>query len=138
MMRNLVLVLAGGLFVAVFIWASGGPSAPVQHSTAAASTLVGTYDRYSYVINRAKGSSDETAVFTPAVRNDDSVVLGALRALMKASYGEVVSDEVQPDVEVLKEIQYVTFASAGKKTVFQLSTDKNGAVWGVRYWQDKP
>jgi hypothetical protein len=125
-----------GLFIAVFL--SGYmTSRPATSKTAGTSTKVGTYSNYSYVLTTTNGQTQRSAEFSPALMDDDSVVIGAEKILMQVAYGDSKDDDVQPVVEVIDEKQYITFEIDNTKTLFQLYKNSVGEVGSMKFWREK-
>jgi hypothetical protein len=129
------LVLTVG-FVGIFFSGYALPK-PTSAKAAGTSTKVGTYQNYSYVLTTTDGNPQMSAEFSPALTDDDSVVIGAEKILMQTAYGDSKDSDVQPVVEVIDEKQYITFTVDGSKTLFQLYKNSAGEVGSVKFWRDK-
>ena len=130
----------GGLllvaFVVIFLSGYALPR-PASGKAAGTSTKVGTYSNYSYVLTTTNGNAQRSAVFSPVLAADDSVVIGAEKTLMQEAYGDSQDDDVQPVVEVIDEKQYITFTMDGAETLFQLYKNSAGEVGSVKFWREK-
>jgi hypothetical protein len=123
-------------FVGIFLSGYALPK-PASAKAPGTSTRVGTYLNYSYVLTTTNGRPQRSAEFTPALVDDDSVVIGAEKTLMQDSYGDSKDSDVQPVVEVIDESQYITFTVDDTKTLFQLFKNSAGEVGSVKFWREK-
>lgn len=96
----------------------------------------GNSGRYLYAITRAKDQSKLIAQFDPTLPTDDDIVVGALKAVVKDSFGLVIGPEVQPVVETLQEINYVTFTVSKHKFLFELFRNSSGQVGSAQFWEE--
>jgi hypothetical protein len=127
-----LLVLFIGVFLSGYV-----TSRPAPSKMAGTSTKVGTYSNYSYVLTTTDGQIQRSAEFSPALMDDDSVVIGAEKILMQVAYGDTKDDDVQPVVEVIDEKQYITFEIDNTKTLFQLYKNSVGEVGSMKFWREK-
>ncbi len=134
MKRDLVLVGVVAIFVALFWWAYQIPKAATTPAMMQA-RLEARYGSSTYVVSQASGARDETAAFTPALANDETVVLGALHDVARRVYEDTSITDAQPSVETIDGENYITFSAAGNKTFFQLFKDEHGRVGSVRFWR---
>ena len=137
-MKNGIATWAGAglllLFAGVFIWAGGSGKAARSELPAQQQGVKGNSGRYLYAITDIQSQNKKLAQFDPTLPTDDSVVLGTLKLVAKDAYGLKLSDDVQPVVESRNEINYVTFATNGKKIYFELFRNSNGQVGSARLW----
>lgn len=133
-MRFWVFVVATTAFIGLFAWAYTVPEAGSRD--AHVSTKSGFYDKYTYSIATTDGRKEKTATFTPAVKGEDGSVVAVLREMVRAAYGQGVSDQLQPVVEDLAEEHYVVFKTTTGSTYFQLFKNEVGEVGAVSFWQE--
>lgn len=128
-------VLSLVVFVALFRWAYQRPEVSVAKVNPEPS-IEGRYGNYIYTVNSVVGQREQIVNFRPPLLNDDTVVIGGLRQVVRTMYSEPLIDAVQPVVETLHEQQYVTFTLVGSKIYFQLFKDSRGQVGSARFWRD--
>ena len=96
----------------------------------------GNSGRYLYSIIKAKDQNKFIAQFDPTLPTDDDIVIGALKSVAKDSFRIVISADVQPTVETLNEVNYVTFKASNHKFLFELFRNSNGQVGSAQFWEE--
>ena len=137
--RNVITgVVLLGAFAGLFIYAGGfKPREPaVRPPNSPTSPKRGNFERYLYAITDLPAKKRKLAQFDPSLPSDDTVVLGVLRAVAKDGYGVVVGPEVQPVVETISEVNYVTFKVGQSKVLFELFRNTTGEVGSARFWAE--
>ena len=95
----------------------------------------GNYERYLYGISRQSSGNKKLAQFDPTLPAEDTVVIAALKSLAKDGLGVDVADDVQPVVESIAEVNYITFVVGTNKLLFELFRNSSGQVGTVRFWK---
>jgi len=119
-------VAAGGLFIA-----AGGldlivkPPAPAPAPIAAKQ---GNSGKYLYGITNLTSQNKKRVQFDPSLPTDDTLVGNTLKAVAKDGYGLVLDEEIQPVVETINEINFVTFTVGRTKVLFELFRNSSGGI----------
>lgn len=130
----LVLLFA---FIGLFVWAYAGSPGTATPTPQPGVTSLGRYGDYDFSVSSLEGHKEKSVTFSPVLKNDENVVLNALKEVMRNTYGDTYSDPVQPAVEQINEAPYITFTFGGAKTYFQLFKDGKGQVGAANFWREK-
>lgn len=141
MKLTLKLGIAGGLvvvagLVAMYVASSWPDPQGVMATPVPQAVARGNYERYTYAISDISGENKKLAQFDPSLPTDETVVLGALRAVARDGLGVVVPPELQPAVENRAEVNYVTFVVGGQRIWFELFRNTSGQVGTARFWTE--
>jgi hypothetical protein len=86
-------------------------------------------------VSDIKGKNKKVAQLDPALPPDDATILPALKEIIKITYKIEIDEAQQPAVEVIDEVNYITFTSGGQKLYFELFRNSSGRVGTIRFWR---